>query len=198
VCFLREDAKAKYHQRQNAKGLDKGLMTVALVVLAWGSVPTLEIAPGVEMPMLGLGTGPPFSADDTYTATLNALQKYGYSAIDTAHNYKNQPAIARAIRDSGIAREKVFITSKVPGSLTYQETLDTNELSLTELNTTYVDLMLVHFPCPSQPYNESKGSKQLRQAQWKAMEAFHHAGKARAIGESIYTYYQTIAATGGH
>jgi diketogulonate reductase-like aldo/keto reductase len=160
------------------------ILLASLALVSSDIIPTLEIAPGVHMPMLGLGTGPPYSANDTYSAAMNALQKFGYTAIDTAHNYKNQPAIAKAIRDSGVAREKVFITSKVPGSMSYQDTLATNELSLTELNTTYIDLMLVHFPCPSQPYNESKGSKKLRQVQWKAMEDFHRAGKARAIGVS--------------
>ena len=135
------------------------------------------------MPLLGLGTGPPFTSNDTYTAVVNALG-LGYRAIDTAHNYKNQPAIARGIRDAGVPRKSLFLTSKVPGSLSFDATLDTNEQTLRELNTSYVDLMLVHFPCPSQPYNESAGSKTLRQEQWKAMEQFHRAGKARAIGVS--------------
>lgn len=91
------------------------LQTAAALLLVTQSiapVPTLEIAPGVRMPMLGLGTGPPFSANDTYHAALAAF-RLGYPAIDTAHNYANQPAIARAIRDSGVSRTTIFITSKV-------------------------------------------------------------------------------------
>lgn len=88
------------------------LQVALLLATSIAPVPTLEIAPGVRMPMLGLGTGPPFSANDTYHAALAAF-RLGYPAIDTAHNYKNQPAIARAIRDSGVSRSTIFITSKV-------------------------------------------------------------------------------------
>lgn len=147
------------------------------------TVPTVTIAPGVEMPLLGLGTGPPYKPNETHAAALEAL-RMGYVAIDTAHNYRNQPAIAAAIRESGVPRSSIFITSKVPGSMSYADTIAVAAQNLEELNTTFVDLLLVHFPCPSQPYNESAGSRALRQAQWKAMEAIHRAGGARAIGVS--------------
>ena len=111
--------------------------------------------------------------------------KMGYVAVDTAHNYRNQPAIAQAIRDSGVARESLFITSKCPGSMSYNDTMAVNEQTLAELNTSYVDLMLVHFPCYfNETTRECVGSKATRQAQWKALEAFQRAGKARAIGVS--------------
>lgn len=72
----------------------------------------------------------------------------------------------------------------MPGSLSYADTMAVNEATLAELNTSYVDLLLVHFPVPSQPFNASAGSAALRQAQWRAMEDFARAGKARAIGVS--------------
>jgi diketogulonate reductase-like aldo/keto reductase len=119
--------------------------TMAMMGLASAVVvPTITLAGvqgGVEMPLLGLGTGPPYTADDTYTAALNAFRG-GYRAVDTAHNYKNQPSIAAAIRDSGVDRSSIFITSKVPGSMSYNDTLLTNDETLRELNTSYVDLML--------------------------------------------------------
>ena len=68
--------------------------------------------------------------------------------------------------------------------MSYNDTMATNEQTLRELNTSYVDLLLVHFPVPSQPFNATGGSAALRQAQWKAMEDFARAGKARAIGVS--------------
>lgn len=147
------------------------------------AVPTIRIAPSVDMPLLGLGTGPPYTANDTYISVLTAV-RMGYTAIDTAHNYRNQPAIARAIAAAGVQRKDIFITSKVPGSLSHEETLATADQSLKELETNYIDLLLVHFPCPSQPYNESAGSKTLRQVQWRAMEVLVHTGRARAIGVS--------------
>lgn len=100
--------------------------------------------------------------------------------IDTAYNYRNQPLIARAIQDVGVSRENIFITSKVPGCLSFEETLKAAQQCLTELNTSYVDLLLVHFP----NYNDTIGSAELRQSQWKAMEQLFHEGKTRAIGVS--------------
>ena len=108
----------------------------------------------------------------------------GYTHIDTAIGYKNQIGIGKAIKASGRARSSFFLTSKIPGGLSYANATAQLEESIAQLQVDYVDLMLVHFPCPSQPYNESAGSKTLRQEQWKAMEQFHRAGKARAIGVS--------------
>ena len=162
-----------------------GCLLLALVTVASTTIPTIPIAPGVNMPLCGLGTGPPYSAKDTENAFAAALA-LGYRAVDTAHNYKNQASIARAISRSGVPRSDIFITSKLPGSMTFAETLNVSASNLMELNTTYVDLLLVHFPCPSQPYNESLGSKTLRQQQWKAMENIYNAGHARAIGVSHF------------
>lgn len=127
--------------------------------------------------------GSPYTANETYSSALSALQM-GYRAIDTAWNYRNQPAIARAIADSGVKRDTIFITSKLPGSLNYTATLATADTNLRELSSTYIDLMLVHFPCPSHPFNSSGGSKTLRQAQWRAMEELVRTKRARAIGVS--------------
>lgn len=157
------------------------LLGLAVVASATPMIP-LGLT-SVRMPLLGLGTGPPYTANDTYDSVLNALS-LGYRSIDTAHNYRNQPAIGAAIVASGVPRASLFLTSKVPGSMSYMDTMATNQQSLLELNTTYVDLMLVHFPVPSQPYNASAGSKALRQAQWRAMEDFARRGGARAIGVS--------------
>ena len=76
--------------------------------------------------------------------------------------------------------------------MTYDDTMAVNEETLVELNTTYVDLLLVHFPVPSQPFNATGGSKAKRQAQWKAMEAFQRAGKTRAIGLTFFLLMSTF------
>ena len=161
------------------------LAAVLAVGAATDAIPRVEIAPGVEMPLLGLGTGPPYTPNETYTAARHAFS-IGYRAIDTAWNYNNQAAIARALRDAGVPRDEVFITSKVPGSASAADTLAAAATCLQDLRTTYVDLLLVHFPCPSHPYNESAGSRAARQAQWRAMEEIHRAGAARAIGTSHF------------
>lgn len=144
------------------------------------SVPTLEIAPGVHMPMAGLGTWQ-YNDSVAYDASALALS-LGYTHIDTALGYYNQEGIAKAIKESGRARDSFFITSKIPGGFTYDEATAQLDLSLKQLELDYVDLMLVHYPAA---WNGT-GGKALRQAEWKAMEAFQKAGKTRAIGISHY------------
>ena len=125
------------------------------------------------------------------SAALNAFCM-GYRSVDTARNYQNQPAIAKAITDSGVPRDSIFITSKVPGSMSYQETLATNKQTLEELSTTVVDLILVHL---ANHIMKSLGSKTLCQTQWQAMESCFYAGKARAIGVSHHWYMHLLKLT---
>jgi diketogulonate reductase-like aldo/keto reductase len=172
-------------------------------------VPTLEIAPGVHLPMTGLGT---WQYNDTIAeAAVSLALSLGYPHIDTAIGYNNQVGIARALKASKRPRSSYFITSKVPGGLTQAAATAQLEQSVQQLvrvlcilhraptsgvppsppsnagdgflqGLDYVDLMLVHFPASW----GGKGGKALRQAQWKAMEAFVGAGKAKAIGVSHY------------
>lgn len=151
-----------------------GLETPAL------NIPTLEIAPGVKLPMAGLGTWQ-YNDTEAYQASLLALS-LGYTHIDTALGYYNQQGIAKAIKESGRARDSFFITSKIPGGLPYDNATQTLDVALSQLELDYVDLMLVHYPASW----SGVGGKALRQAEWKAMEAFHKAGKAKAIGISHY------------
>ena len=148
-------------------------VTVSAANFDVGEVPTVRIAPGVDMPLLGFGTGtfdePP---NNTYHAVVDALNA-GYRMIDTAYNYRNQKLIAQAFHDTGVARESVFITSKLPGCLSYNDTLAAAEVDLKELNTSYVDLLLVHFP----NFNDTVGNASMRQEQWRAMEAIYNSGK---------------------
>jgi len=143
-------------------------------------IPTKTIAPGVELPMAGLGTWQ-YNSSQAYNASLMAL-KMGYTHIDTALGYDNQDGVARAIQDSGRARNSFFITSKIPGGLNYSAARDTLETALGQLKLDYVDLMLIHFPATW----SGEGGPESRQQEWKALEDFHKAGKARAIGVSHY------------
>jgi len=144
------------------------------------SIPTKTIAPGVELPMAGLGTWQ-YNSSEAYNASLMALQ-LGYTHIDTALGYLNQDGVGRAIADSGRARDSFFVTSKIPGGLNYSAATASLEEALSQLKLDYVDLMLIHFPATW----GGEGGPAMRVQEWKALEDFHKAGKARAIGVSHY------------
>ena len=149
------------------------------------AVPTITIAPGVEMPLAGLGTWQ-YNSTVAKAAVLSAL-KLGYTHIDTALGYDNQDGVGEAIAASGVARDALFVTSKIPGGLAYHAAGGALTTALDQLfpgdDGAYVDLMLVHFPAS---WDQKAAGKALRQDQWRALEAFHKGGKARAIGVSHY------------
>jgi diketogulonate reductase-like aldo/keto reductase len=152
---------------------------------ALGAIPTLPIAPGVDIPLAGLGTWQ-YNNSVAYSAVLTALKDVGYTHIDTAIGYGNQVGVGKAIADSERKRSDIFITSKIPGGLTQDDAAKQLSESVDQLfpgdDKGYVDLMLVHFPAAW----SGEGGKALRQAEWKALEAFQRAGKTRAIGVSHY------------
>lgn len=134
----------------------------------------------VNLPMSGLGT---WQYNDTRAGAATTLAlSVGYTLIDTAIGYKNQVGIAAALKASSRPRDSYFITSKIPGGLSFADATTTLEQSLAQLEMPYVDLMLTHYPAAW----SGVGGKALRQAEWKALEAFYKAGKARAIGVSHY------------
>lgn len=144
----------------------------------------VEIAPGVQLPMVGLGT---WSLDDPYATVRTALD-LGYRHVDTAFQYRNESEVGRAIRDSGVPRECVFVTTKITSSQIGREDA-TISSSLRDLNTDYVDLWLIHDPPPP------GRSERL----WEYMIGLRDAGRARAIGVSEYGTRQVdeiVAATG--
>lgn len=111
-------------------------------------IPNVTLANGVQMPQLGFGVFRMKEHEEAYNATLQALQ-LGYRAIDTAAIYENEEAVGEAIRASGIAREELFITTKVwNADQGYDETLRAFDVSLKKLGLDYVDLYLTHWPKP--------------------------------------------------
>ena len=132
---------------------------------------------GIKMPLLGLGTFLVGEGSEAYDTVLQAL-KDGYRHIDTAQLYFNEESVGRAIKDSGIARADIFVTTKLnPKLLGYQEAIDELDISLKKLGLDYVDLYLIHWPSPS---------FELNQLTWKGMEVCYQNKKARAIGISNY------------
>ncbi|MCC9173853.1 aldo/keto reductase [Arthrobacter sp. zg-Y179] len=128
---------------------------------------------GVEMPILGFGVYqvPP---DETEEAVSNALAA-GYRSLDTAAAYQNEDAVGRAVQKSGLARNELFITTKLwiqdNGEATTTRAFET---SLQNLGTEYVDLYLIH-----QPFGDVYG-------EWRVMEQLYSDGAARAIGVSNF------------
>lgn len=138
---------------------------------------------GVHIPAVGLGTWQTPDDETGYQAVLSAL-KLGYRHIDTAQGYRNEDIVGRAVRESGISREEVFITSKLDNpNHGYDNTMRSFEETLQKLGTDYVDLFLIHWPNPLQ-YRSTW--QQTNAETWKAFEELYHAGKIRAIGISNF------------
>jgi len=145
-----------------------------------GRIPTVKLSNGVEMPMVGLGTWQ-FNNTEAEDAALLALS-VGYVHIDTATMYKNHFGVGQAIKRWGGDRNKLFVTTKIPGGGTEKEAEDYLYKALEELQLEYVDLMLVHFPA----HWGGSGGPERRISTWKAMTEFYKKGNARAIGVSHY------------
>ena len=130
---------------------------------------------GVEMPMFGLGVWQTPSGPTTQRAVTAALEA-GYRLIDTAKMYGNEADVGQAVRESGIPRDDVFITTKLWNSdHGYEPALKAGEGSVKRIGFPSVDLYLIHWPVSG-----------LRKDTWRAMERLLKDGKARAIGVSNY------------
>ena len=134
---------------------------------------TKKLNNGVEIPVLGLGVYK--SGESTYDAIRWALD-HGYRHIDTAAFYGNEADVGRAVKDSGIPRNEIFVTTKLwNDDMTNGNQREAFEKSLKNLDMDYVDLYLMHWPI-SEALEES----------WKILEEIYEAGKARAIGVSNF------------
>ena len=141
------------------------------------TVPKVTIAPGVEMPMIVMGTGSG-QKGDVVNATTLWLSRAGGTGIDTAHSYRDQDEIAQGLAATGALaqRSALFLETKIPCSKTYAEATANLNANLQQLGVASVDLTLIHFPCSGK--DASQGNAQT----WRAMEDFHSAGKSKAIG----------------
>lgn len=129
---------------------------------------------GVEMPILGYGVYQVTDLRECERGVIDAIEA-GYRSIDTASAYHNEEAVGAAIKNSGVAREALFITTKLwLQDAGYEKAKKAFEISLKKLGLDYLDLYLIH-----QPFNDVYGS-------WRAMEELYHEGKIRAIGVSNF------------
>lgn len=129
---------------------------------------------GVNMPLLGIGTFL-LSPDEAEASVLSALQ-CGYRLIDTANAYMNEKAVGRAMKKSGVAREDIFLETKLWPA--FYEQPDAVEKTLKRLDTDYIDLLLIHQPSGNYI------------AGYRAMEKAYKEGKVKAIGLSNFTVIQ--------
>jgi len=132
-------------------------------------IPTLEIASGVHMPLMSIGTGG-LEESNASTIVANWL-KLGGRGIDTALIYRDQRVIPQELAKAGIDRKDVFITTKIPGCTGVKMSV---EADLRELQTDYIDLLLIHFP-----------TGDCSEA-WSILEDYHAKGTLRAIGVSNF------------
>jgi diketogulonate reductase-like aldo/keto reductase len=134
----------------------------------------IKLNNNVEMPMLGFGVFQMADLEECENSVLYAIET-GYRLIDTAAIYLNETAVGNAIKRSGVAREELFVTTKLWVQDTgYENTIKAFEKSLKKLQLDYLDLYLIH-----QPYGDVHGS-------WRAMEELYKQGKIRAIGLSNF------------
>ncbi len=144
-----------------------------------------ELANGVPIPRIGFGTWQIPDGEPAHRAVLFALRN-GYRHVDTARAYGNEASVGRALRDSGLARGSVFVTSKLPAEVKSGEgAQEAFEQTMSALALEQLDLYLIHAPWP---WSEiGKDCRAGNRAVWKIMEGLYTSGRCRAIGVSNFS-----------
>lgn len=144
---------------------------------------TYSLKNGLEIPVVGFGTWKTPDGDDAYNSVSEAL-KAGYRHIDTAAVYGNEESVGKAIKDSGISRGDVFVTSKVWNTERgYDKTIAAYEASLEKLGMDYLDLYLIHWPAIEK---QNDDWEELNKESWRALMDLYKAGKVKSIGVSNF------------
>ena len=144
---------------------------------------TYTLANDVQIPCIGFGT---WQTPDGETAinSVKAALKAGYRHIDTAACYGNEASVGQAIKESGVPREEIFVTSKVWNTERgYEKTLAAFETTMAKLDLDYVDLYLIHWPAAA---NQFENWKEINAQTWRALEELYIEGKVKAIGVSNF------------
>jgi Aldo/keto reductases, related to diketogulonate reductase len=140
------------------------------------TVPSLRLNDGHSIPQVGLGTAS--LNDETVASVIVTAIEAGYRHIDTAYRYGNQRGVGKGVKASGIAREELFITTKLDGEFQGNDRAIAGlDECLKQLDMDYVDLLLIHWPLPQR--NEYIST-------WKTFEKLRESGKVRSIGVSNF------------
>ncbi len=146
----------------------------------------LTLNNGIKVPQLGLGTW--FIDDNQVATSVKAATQLGYRHFDTAQAYGNERGVGEGIRTCGVAREDLFVVSKVAAEhKTYQEAKDSIDQTLETMGLDYLDMMIIHSPQPWDKVNQSddryfEGNREA----WRALEDAYKEGKLKAIGVSNF------------
>jgi 2,5-diketo-D-gluconate reductase A len=141
-------------------------------------IPTLDLNDGRAIPQLGLGIYA-MNGPEGVDAIVNAVDTVGYRLLDTAVNYENEREVGEAVANSAVDREKLFVTSKIPGRHHgFDESIASTEESLARLGLDYLDLHLIHWPNPSVgKYVDT----------WRGLIELRERGLVKSIGVSNFT-----------
>ena len=144
-----------------------------------------ELSNGLKIPKVGLGTW--LIDNDKVEEVVECALEVGYRHIDTAQAYGNEEGVGKAIRKSNIARQDLFITSKIAAEAkTYQEAYDSINETLNKMELDYLDLMIIHSPQPWQEFRDDNRYFKENKKVWKALETAYQEGKVKAIGVSNF------------
>ena len=146
----------------------------------------MKLYNNVIIPDIGLGTW--LTPNDKVASIIVDAIKIGYRHIDTAQAYENEEGVGKGIKESGIKREDIFVTTKVAAEIkNYKDAKASIEESLNKLDLDYVDLLLIHCPVPWDEYGSGRYNYFEENVEvWKALEEAYNAGKARSIGVSNF------------
>ncbi|MBS0521184.1 MAG: aldo/keto reductase [Proteobacteria bacterium] len=146
---------------------------------------TFALSNGVTIPKLGLGTW--LVPDDEVAGLVRNAIEIGYRHIDTAQAYGNERGVGEGLRASGIARDEIFLTTKLAAeSKSFADARSRIDGSLVALAVDHIDLMLIHSPQPWSEFRKGEHFLEGNLEAWRALEEAHAAGKVRAIGVSNF------------
>ncbi|MGN1060149.1 MAG: aldo/keto reductase [Candidatus Coproplasma sp.] len=145
---------------------------------------TYTLSNGVKIPKVGFGTWQTKSGEEAYNSVLWALEA-GYRHVDTAYAYGNEESVGKAIKDSGVKREELFVVTKLPAEIkSYDGAIQYFESSLKALGTGYIDLYLIHAPWPWTEVGKDCTDGNIEV--WKAFCELYNSGKVKSIGVSNF------------
>ncbi len=146
---------------------------------------TYTLSNGVEVPKLGLGTW--MIGDAEVAQAVRDALEIGYRHVDTAQAYGNESGVGKGIRASGVARDEVFVTTKLAAEVkSYGEAVSAIDGSLRTLGLDFIDMMIIHSPQPWVEFGGENRHFEGNREAWRALEEAHEAGQLRAIGVSNF------------